>query len=95
MKIRAKIKGNCEQVIGDLVDMNGEPKLFMLDNNNRMCVFGIYKESIEFLVKGKWRNIIEGVKFIYDNFGTEHIPERLFEYYKEKVREYEERAIGK
>jgi len=95
MKIRAKINGNCEQVIGDLVDLNGEPKLFLLDKNKRMCVLGIYKESIEFLVKGKWRNLLEGLGLVNGLFGEGQIPSKLLRYYKEKVREYKETAIGK
>ena len=93
MKIRAKINGIGEQVEGDLVDINGEPKIFLLDKNNRMRVFGIYKESIEFLVKGKWRNLIEGVELINGVFGTGEIPKKLLRYYKEKVRECKKRTI--
>jgi len=95
MKIRAKINGTGEQIEGHLVDINDEPKIFLLDKNKRMCVFGIYKESIEFLVKGKWRNLLEGLDLINGLFGEGQIPAGLLRYYKEKVREYEETAIGK
>ena len=87
MKIRAIIKGLGEHVEGDLIDENGEPKLFLLDKSGKRIVLGIYKESIEFLVKDKWRNIVEGIELINAVFGEASLPTGLLEYYKERVRE--------
>jgi len=87
MKIRAMIKGTGQLVEGALVPVNGKPCIFLLDKYNRQYVYGIYMESIEFLLKGEWKNTVEGLDIICEYFGEGTVPSRLLEYYKERVRE--------
>lgn len=93
MKIRARIKGTGQLVEGALVCINGEPKIFLLDKYNRQYVYGIYMESIEFLLKGEWKNTVEGLDIICEYFGEGTVPSRLLEYYKKRVRERKAQKI--
>ena len=87
MRIRAKLDRTGELVEGSLIPIKGEPKIILLDKYNRQCIYSIYKDSIEFFIKGKWRNIIEGLEIYIEHIGEGTIPAGLLLYYRGKVQE--------
>jgi len=87
MKIRAKIKGTGELVEGSLVCRNSEAYIFLLDKMNRQYVYGFYKDTLQFYIKGEWKNMLEGLGIICEYFGEGTVPAELLEYYKGRLRE--------
>ena len=98
MKIRAKIKGTGQMVEGYLVAIDEEPLLFCRIKNNisldkrKSCIYGIYKDTIQFFINDGWWNFTDGMVHLIEHNGKGSLPAGIVSYFQSKIRGQKEEA---